>query len=392
MLALRTFFFSLILLCLNSCSSQHAQGPSALYTGWEEYYLHGPVQEVLTIEKRNFDAEQNVRYNPVTDIIYMNYFLFDSLGLMIRDKSTMDSISIAHFKAYPENGEELFLGPDFARLDTTLWGGGLYDYDDAGLTEKKNSIQPHEIPMRVYNPFKRKVNNSYSEVFRFKTRNDSSSWMRFTSYGYEEDSKGRLIESTVTVDVNRFDKRMQPWLSERIEFIYDEEERLTKQVYHFDEGASGEPLGRYSHLLQFGYPIMGPEFNTGDSVTVHYSYDELDRCRNLIVKDDSREALKHVYSYAESGWLKRMEVWVNPGYTYFSRMTYGDYCVFIFNSNGHPMKVTSYHSDGSVHRERLYDYEYDHHNNWIHCQMWLDGVREGEPQKDLRRHFNYFGE
>ncbi|MFD1601905.1 hypothetical protein ACFSJW_17815 [Flavobacterium artemisiae] len=41
-------------------------------------------------------------------------------------------------------------------------------------------------------------------------------------------------------------------------------------------------------------------------------------------------------------------------------------------------------------KERYYTYEYDIHNNWIKCNMYLQGTKEGEPTLVAERKIEYY--
>ena len=54
-----------------------------------------------------------------------------------------------------------------------------------------------------------------------------------------------------------------------------------------------------------------------------------------------------------------------------------------FNPNNDSVKEPKY---------RYYDYDYDKHNNWIRCSMFLEGTHEGEPSIILEREIEYYNE
>jgi hypothetical protein len=43
-------------------------------------------------------------------------------------------------------------------------------------------------------------------------------------------------------------------------------------------------------------------------------------------------------------------------------------------------------------RPHYYTYEYDKHNNWIKCYMYLEGTKEGEPTMIAERQIEYYHE
>ena len=43
-------------------------------------------------------------------------------------------------------------------------------------------------------------------------------------------------------------------------------------------------------------------------------------------------------------------------------------------------------------RTRFYDYEYDSHNNWIKCYIYLEGTKEGGPTLISEKKLVYYDE
>jgi len=204
------------------------------------------------------------------------------------------------------------------------------------------------------------------------------------SYKYSFEQGSEKITEKLSFESNR--------LSERASFVYDQMGKILSIKVHYNENAPerARPLMTSSMDIGRTYNIF-----LSDVMEANYSfdYDSLNRINKatLLIKDG--KLWEEEYSYKGNSYAPyKVDRFIVSGYTYRKFLT--DNEIEWYNSYGDPTRTENYDDQGNLVKTRFYDYVYDDHNNWIQCDMYLEGGEERteKPTIIIYRDFEYYTE
>jgi len=168
-------------------------------------------------------------------------------------------------------------------------------------------------------------------------------------------------------------------------YFYDDRGNLVKQ--QFSPGNKEEP-GTLT--------IMDTETPYCDDTRIDYSYDSKDRLTKVVLTSCGKVVESEEYTYhSVKGYISTLRRYIqNPTYSRYPTNNmvaqyneYGDIVemhMIVKNDTKPPktkIKLEPVH--------RYYEYEYDNHNNWIKCKLYLMGTKE-EPTAIAERIIEYY--
>jgi len=174
-------------------------------------------------------------------------------------------------------------------------------------------------------------------------------------------------------------------LSQTIAFVYNTKGNLSSQ--RFFPGDEEEP-----GMLN----IMGTETSYCDDTRIDYSYDSKDRLTKVVLTSCGKVVESEEYTYHP------VKVYITTLKRYIQNATYSRYptndMVAQYNEYGDIVEMHMIVKNDTkppktkiklepVHR--YYEYEYDKHNNWIKCKLYLMGTKD-EPTAIAERIIEYY--
>lgn len=257
----------------------------------------------------------------------------------------------------------------------------LYDQDD--IDKKKSYVAGH----RHYFPLSDHYllfmpNCTFKNSYPVDENTSGTQLIQFF-YQYLKDEKGRIREAVIyspnndTIQVKTFNDRD---IQTRLVYVYNEKNQVIKQKVY-----------------------AGPNANESFA----FSMTESGYCKDLELRYqyDSQGRMTEALMYGCGGVIMQEDYTYNPDKDYVEKATYfvtgeGAFVhpaprfTVTFNENGDILQK-EYHPDKETYvtqnmATRYYTYEYDSHNNWIRCQLYLEGTREGEPTITAERTIEYF--
>ena len=291
-------------------------------------------------------------------IEFDKYGMFDKYILFSKNKDLADDIV------------------DLTRADS-------YEYDESDRHEK--SIYRVKYPQKYHVYIKQKVLlNQYLKMTDFEMKQ---------LFRYVFDSKKNIIEEKFYI-VSNNNLNISP--EENDLYIkttneYDEKDRLIKQRF------SPGPYGLEIKNLD----LMSVNVGFCEGVHLAYEYDDKDRVISTTLACGDVVKQRDDYSYhPEKNYVQTIKRYLKPVgtsgyYTNNTLLTYNEHedliaVKFINNPKEYwdptPERTTTW--DGGP-LEMTYDYDYDSHNNWIKCRMYLQENKE-EPTIIAERVIEYF--
>ncbi|MBC7721637.1 MAG: hypothetical protein H7068_06395 [Pedobacter sp.] len=213
-----------------------------------------------------------------------------------------------------------------------------------------------------------------------------------TNYIYKTDKNNRIIESFKylpynenrdTVRIKNIKKEDLLW---NIKYLYNKKNQIISQKIIPGDKALGKEDG-------FGvtYTALGTESGFYSDLQLKYKYDNKGRVIQSIFWGNNRVISSEDYEYHPSkGFVQKVRCYVsgageiaNPTKKYIKT----------HNENGDIIEkefILDFPEQKISPMKRFYDYEYDKYNNWIKCNMYLEGTKEGEPTLVAEREIEYY--
>lgn len=201
-------------------------------------------------------------------------------------------------------------------------------------------------------------------------------------YKYKFDNENKIIEE---LEYSPYHEQIdsEPSIEDlfaKTVYKYDKSNKLVEKIILAGENRIGEQ-----------YFIMDATFGLGSDIKVLYEYDNNGKLTKKTAKKDGKVYAEEVYSYnPEKQFIESVKKYVYgiSGYD-FSKMiiTYNEYGDMIqFEYDVDEIMISS-----GLSKYRYYEYEYDKHNNWIKCKMYLQGDRN-EPTIIAERKIEYYND
>jgi len=348
------------------CTAQKKNYDAPFYLSKEYYNLRDSVKEVKfrhSFYRKGLTDEEKWTFYLIRDTKYSTIMFFNSNGLLQFSNSSM---------------------PDTIYKVTNL--RTVYEYQ---YSKNFNCKEIPKIKHKFYYPLSddyllKRINyNARGYVGGSKNRN-----LIEKLYGYTFDVKNRIKEVS-EYSPSHFEDSIPSgkmvkediWL--RIVNFYNEKDLVIKQK--MIRGPKDDFDSSFELTLETVYFC--------DDVELRYSYDNQDRMTRVVFYGCEKIVLQEDYVYNDTqDYIEQVTYFMNGRLAGFVLPT--KRFVKRFNQYGDVVE-TNYipdyegQSDPKM-RPHYYTYEYDNHNNWIKCYMYLEGTKEGEPTMIAERQIEYF--
>lgn len=313
------------------------------------------------------DADQGRAYI-YNDIQKSGYIDIDTLG---RIKTLSNSIA----------GDTYLSDIDHETTDD-------YIYDDRDWIEKSKykTALKHYYPVSNYNlliKLNQIVVPKKDNVFE----QEGKAWQDYNEYIYIYlyDKLGKVIEER-KYTVQRFGKAT---LNKK----HKEEDLFTRKLFTYND--KGQVVNQKIIPGLYGkdmaYTDMGSECGFCDDLQLKYAYDQIGRITQVIMYGCGKIVVQEDYIYHPTkDYVEKVKFYVTgPGEMSNPTKRF----IKTYNEQGDIIQkeyVPDYPEQRFKEKTRYYTYEYDSHNNWIKCNMYLEGTKEGEPTLVGERKIEYY--
>lgn len=204
-------------------------------------------------------------------------------------------------------------------------------------------------------------------------------------YIYIYDKQGRVAEEQKYI-VYRFGETIKDKTAQK-------DDLKTRKIFSYDEKGQvfnlkiiAGPWGK-----KMAYTDMGTECDFCEDLQMHYAYDSLGRITQVTMYGCGAIVAKEEYSYHPTkDYVETVKYYITgPGEMSNPTKNF----VKIFNENGDIIKtefIPNYPEQDIPVKEYYYSYEYDSHDNWIKCNIYMEGSKEGQPSAIAERKIEYY--
>lgn len=172
-----------------------------------------------------------------------------------------------------------------------------------------------------------------------------------------------------------------------------EKDLFTRKIFTYN--AKGQVVNQKiipgSFGIDMSYTDLGTECGFCEDLQLKYAYDQFGRitqvamygCGEIVAQED------YVY-HPTKDYVEKVKCYVTgPG----SIENANEKFEKTYNEQGDIVKkefIPGLGGLGLYGETRYYTYEYDSHNNWIKCNMFLEGNQDGEPTLVAERKIEYY--
>jgi hypothetical protein len=341
-------FLSSTLLCLDISAQDSLQ--SLLKTDLDIFNLKGSVKEIKVTFERFFSDTLPDEIKGEYDVD--NYFALRHfpLGLWQFNESGFLSFKAERFEDY---GSSLLrvIGDNRSLIE--------YSNENAQIDIRKEIKGKYRFDFPVYDPYA-VLADKYGD--RFESIIDTE-----LIYDYVfRDSTTQIVEET-------------NWAGESIimqsrKYFYNDRDQIVKQVVELlpQRDDAHKSLSMGSSLREGLYSHGGIVVSSLSDVYYTFSYDNSDRIDTVSIFVNEKLEWQESYFYSDSSKTPDR---VDRFYSSHEREPYyySMHKSEWYNEFGDPIKSENYNDNKKLIRTRYYDYVYDDQNNWIQCDMYLEG-------------------
>ncbi|HSD06442.1 hypothetical protein [Flavobacterium sp.] len=262
-----------------------------------------------------------------------------------------------------------------------------YTYDEKDWSQKsrcKTALKPY-YPVRTNNllvKLNRVVAINADNVFGDADKVWKNNWEDVYLYIYDkqgritEEREFNVIRGKAMLNKNRSEKD----LFTRKIFAYNSKGQVVNQK--IIPGSYGKDMS---------YTDLGTECGFCDDLQLKYAYDQQGRIIQVIMYSCGEIVAQEDYVYHPTkDYVEMVKCYVSgPG----SIANANEKFEKTYNEQGDIIKkefIPGLGGLGLYGETRYYNYEYDSHNNWIKCNMFLEGKQEGEPTLVAERKIEYY--
>jgi hypothetical protein len=363
----------MLLLFSSNLEGQNNELKPLLQTDWALNNLKGKVKSVKVKIERHYDTEI-LPDAKQSEYDFKNYFVNRGLpaGYWKFDKLGFLTYTIARFK---DNGW------DHLAVQIRNNIRYKYDADKADYEVKKHWKGAYSFRFPVYNPYAVYLN--YQSLYLSSNKKSREPHNIIYSYQFNSDS---LI--TTEILINQITDSI---INRRKQNQINPAGIVTSQSYVFSEGME-EKWDVISSISITGRDSEIMDVRAVDNIKSEFEYDELNRLVKATIFRNGSVKWKEEYYYKDSlDWPYEVDRYYNvspDNKRYFSK-----YKRTWYNEFGDPIKSENYKSIDMIRvRTRFYEYIYDDQNNWIQCDMYLEGDVEKteEPTITHYRKIKYY--
>ncbi|UWY30317.1 hypothetical protein N4T20_10355 [Flavobacterium sp. TR2] len=360
----------------------------------------------------NLNAQNNGKYIGLwmeKSSIYSGKNLNDSVKTVYfklnKPKQSLSDSDKDYFILYNDIRNFIYLNIDnYGRIKSELGQGGLtgdaylsnidykktndYIYDDKDWIAKSN----YKTTLKQYFPVSNnnlllKLNRS--EVEKKTIKIGGKIWHQFSKYVY-----------VYTFDEFGKVKEEQEFLIHRtgeliIDTIQKKEDLFSRKIFTYN--AKGQVAnqkiiaGTYAKQKGRSYSDLGTEISFCNDLQLKYFYDQSGRIIQVVMYGCGEVAAKEEYTYHPTkDYVEKVKCFVTgPGEISNPTKKF----IKTYNEEGDIIKkefVPDNPEQNLKVKTRYYTYQYDSHNNWIKCNMFLEGTPDGEPTLVAERKIEYY--
>jgi len=358
--------FILTLVVLTIQSKYYGQGNLwSVETTLDRFNLNGPVQEITVAIERNYDYTK-LKREVIREYELLNFWevrdfpmgkwFFDQFGFVTsRENRYMDDTLVHTGIKHRMNKTYIFLFNEHEVHDQIKRYGKVND--DSFPAFKPGRI---EISYKTY-------------------QKEGKDTLRY-SYTYIEEKPKEIRERM----------EYQNKIEHRQVYSYNDDGMLTSITAIYNQNAP--PKAR---SLMYSAIYIGRSFylEVPDVQRANYSfqYDSLKRINKAWVRIPEGKLWEEQYSYINKNRSpSKIDRFIVSGFSYGQFFTDNE-CEW-YNHHGDPIRTENYDDQGNLVKTRFYDYVYDDHNNWIQCDMYLEGgpTKTSLPTIRLHRDIQYY--
>lgn len=245
------------------------------------------------------------------------------------------------------------------------------DYEEEDWIEKNNLKIKNK---QIYPVYDRILSAKLNHCFQFY----NSENITLKKYVYNVDKNNRIEESLKLYD---------SLVYEKIKYVYDSKENLIRLN-----------IKTKQKLYEIFY-FLGTGVTFCSDVNISYKYDEFDRITQTTFFGCNDTIASEKYTYhKELGYVSERIHFINTISRSTSHVT--PTVIFYHNQNGDIIEkkyVRNYPnrylgiSYLALPESIYYEYEYDEHNNWVKCCIYMEGKPEdSEPTAIAQRDLEYY--
>lgn len=210
----------------------------------------------------------------------------------------------------------------------------------------------------------------------------------FNVYKFEKD--GKIIEEKTYSDRFASETQKKSPSEENLNF--------SKLFLYNDKGqVINQKIIAGTKNIDYGstFSNMGVSCRFCDDLQLQYEYDSLGRITQIVMFGCKTTVSKEEYTYHPTqDYVETVKIYNKEG----SPATMGRRNIMkTFNEHGDVINIKAlidnpsyYPQSELIKNQKYYSYEYDSHNNWIKCKMYLEGTNEGEPTLVAERKIEYY--
>ncbi|WP_291144494.1 hypothetical protein [Flavobacterium sp. UBA7680] len=152
-----------------------------------------------------------------------------------------------------------------------------------------------------------------------------------------------------------------------------------------------QKIAKGSFTFQKKYADMGTEIDFYDDLELQYQYDLQGRIVQIIMYGNKKILAQEDYIYnATKDYVEKVKYYVTGKGEYFNGTKN---LIKTFNEHGDVIEkefLPVFRVENSIAKHFFYSYDYDSHNNWIKCNLFLEGKKEGKPTLVAERKIEYY--
>jgi hypothetical protein len=349
------------------CHAQKGDTDVPFYLGKDYSNLRDNVKEAKfrhSFYRKGLTEEEKWTFYLIRDTKYSPIKVFNSDGLLKFSNSSM---------------------PDSIYKVTNIQTDNEYQYDNKEINLKEIPKLKHKFYYPLSDDYLLKRINY--NVRSYVGGSENRSLMELL-YQYTFDEKNRIkeiseyspshLEDTI---LSRKMVKEDVWL--KIINFYNEKDLVIKQKM------IRGPKDDFDSSFEFSYESIG----FCEDIELKYSYDNQDRMTKVLFYGCGKIVLQEDYVYNKTqDYVEQVTIFMNGRLSGFVLPT--KRFVKRFNQYGDVIETTYIPDyDGQSNpkmRPHYYTYEYDSHNNWIKCYMYLEGTKDGEPTMIGERQIEYY--
>ncbi len=268
----------------------------------------------------------------------------------------------------------------------------IYDYESKDL-EKKEAKKTSYKQYNQNNDYYLLLKPNFDRYFFFKALGKSRSLINKKNliqdlYIYNYDNKGRIKEELQYVlnpsDTIPLKKYNPKHFDIKISFFYNEKDQVINQK--IVSGPENE-----KQIKSHSFNALNTEYGFCNDLQLKYKYDNRGRMTQALFYGDGQTISKEDYIYhATKDYVEKVKFYVTgPGEISNPTKNFEK----TYNEQGDVIEkefILDFPEQDLSVKKIYYTYEYDSNNNWIKCNMYLEGTKEAEPTLVAERKIEYY--